>query len=222
MLFCLAGYLAMVTKNGKVDLSYKIVLGALALLVSGIKLYSLLKNKYAKPNEIEETELGYHKKKVKVADSFWVEVPKTMRLTKELNVLAALQYAAEPEDLFFIVIDQSVTDFKKIQGQLGAYDESLCVLGNYRKIEIGAFQEDLEILTESELSLNYSGIESIGLQFDAVFDGVPEPLAYYVALVLHQDHIFYLMAWTTVAKKEKHNPSILAMLSSLKPVFKTI
>lgn len=192
----------------------------MALLVSGYQLFVLLKNKREQNRNIKETHLGQHIKRIRVADSYTVEVPKQMRLCKELNALASLQYADEAEDLFFIVIDQSVSDFKSIQRQLGGYDEDLSVLENYRNLEIGAFHEDIDISNQYDLPLSYSGLAHLGLQFDGDFEGLSEPLVYYVALVHYRNQIFYLMAWTTISKKTMHHSQVVAMLSSLKPILK--
>ena len=78
-------------------------------------------------------------KSISINNEYSVKLPKHMKEAKNLNDEASLQYQNIFKEVYFVVIDEPIEEFKEVFIDLGEYNDSLSLLKNYKQIQLGFF-----------------------------------------------------------------------------------
>ena len=154
---------------------------------------------------------------VVIEDRYSMNIPAFLERTTDLNEDASLQYQNISQELYIIVIDESVEEFRMALVENGldslySFDlqgySDLLMLGI--NMELGQFEgNDFE-----ERTIN--GLSARVLQMDAVYDEMD--IHYKFAYLKGTDHYYQVMTWCTAAEKEKHRQVKEDMINSFREI----
>lgn len=154
---------------------------------------------------------------VVIEDRYTMNIPALLERTTDLNEDASLQYQNIFQELYIIVIDESVEEFKLALVENGldslySFDlqgySDLLMMGI--NMELGQFEgNDFE-----ERTIN--GLSARVLQMDAAYDGMD--IHYQFAYVKGADHYYQVMTWCTAEAKEKHSQLMEDMINSFREI----
>jgi len=152
---------------------------------------------------------------VSIDGDYRIDIPKFMTGTTGLNEEASLQFQSLLKEAYLLVIDEPKAGFEKIFRELGQYDEELSVIQNYRVARLQLLSRSAEISNKTKPELRIiNDLDSEVMELDAIIDGIPSEISYFLTFVEGDERVYMIMAWTPKDKKMEHKTTFKAIAQS--------
>lgn len=150
---------------------------------------------------------------IQVKDQYQIWVPKSLFKADDLNEDASLQYMNALDELYVIVIDESMEELN--EAFTGLYDsvESFEGFEFYVNLVSSSFFDALELDPYPQLEkTTINDLPAMVTGMDATADGIA--VTYECAFVKGRDHYYQIIAWTLTDRKEKMQQKMDKMIAS--------
>jgi hypothetical protein len=157
---------------------------------------------------------------------FTVTVPKRYQMTVDgsltedtsLNVDATLEYSNYTSELYIMVIEDPIDTFVTAFTEAGDYEKSQSPLDNYTRVQRRDGAEGMQKLNElgGVVASKVNGLDCRTFTMRGYVEGVEPQIFYKMRIVQGKDRFYYIMTWTLVSRRERHEPTMDMMLDSFK------
>jgi hypothetical protein len=150
---------------------------------------------------------------VVIKDQYKIQVSGSMKPGTELNADASLQYQNLYEELYIVVIDESEEGFQEAlvnNGLDSLYDNDLT--GYSDLLLLGITMELKNKSQEAVKDTIINGLEARTTNMEVSIDGFG--IYYKLAYLKGAKDFYQIMTWCLADKKEKHGPTMDAMIYS--------
>ncbi len=140
-----------------------------------------------------------------VNNSYSIEVPENMTVTKTLNSDASLQLEDIFEEMYAAIIDEPKTAFIENFTREGLIADSLSTIGNYRNIQLSLFTKGMVLKRQSEpKSYELNGLPAEQIELFGFPAGLDFDVYYLITFVEGKDTLYMFLQWTLGSKEEDH------------------
>lgn len=205
-----------------------------AFIHGRLNLYMLMtwtfkKTKAQYQNDMDAMIVSFHELSGAIANEkppFSVTVPKRYKMTIDgsltedtsLNVDASLEYSNYTSELYIMVIEDPIDTFVTAFTEGGDYEKSQSPLDNYTRVQRRDGAEGMQKLYElgGVVASKVNGLDCRTFTMRGYVEGVEPEIFYKMRIVQGKDCFYYIMTWTLVSRRERHEPTMDMMLDSFK------
>ncbi|MEO1053696.1 MAG: hypothetical protein AAFX87_23875 [Bacteroidota bacterium] len=171
------------------------------------------------PNKPENLSFDADYKRISNDLGYEIFIPKYMSETEELNDEASLQYMNGLKETYMIVIDESKEDFISSNQLFGDYNDSLSVIVNYRNIQLGSFNESLNIVSQSAAKpIKIDGLSAETVDLEATVLGIEDQIFYMITFIEGKEKVYMILGWTLASRKNKYKGTFEQSINSFKEI----
>jgi len=146
-----------------------------------------------------------------------ISVPKYMKEASDLNMEASLQFNNIYKETYLAIIDEDKSDFMEAYEELGAFDNSLSTIGNYRKIQLDYFMARLDVINQDvPRQLTIDGMDAEQVEFTGRVADVDSDIFYMMTFVEGRNDVYMIMTWTLANSKETYRETFYHMVDSFR------
>lgn len=128
---------------------------------------------------------------------YQIDLAKYMKRATDLNVDASLQFQNIFKETYIAIIDEDKNEYVDVYKELGEYDESLTVAGNYRKIQMDYFMEEMTVLRRiAPKQVTINGLDAEQVEFSGRVPDVDYDIFYLMTFIEGKDNVYMMMQWT--------------------------
>lgn len=156
-------------------------------------------------------------KRVVINDQYSLAIPKHMKVTKELNDDASLQYQNLEEELYIIVIDEPTDEFINVFRREKGWDPGMTNAENYRRVQMASMKKKIKIKGKPVIRKTKAGSISMEIvDFSGKVKGISFPIFYKIGFLESGKNLYMIMSWTLDERKSLHNSTMEEMLKSFR------
>ncbi|MFT5724060.1 MAG: hypothetical protein ACI9JN_001177 [Bacteroidia bacterium] len=164
-------------------------------------------------NDVEKMQFDL----VNINDQYQVALPSFMSEASNLSEDASLQYQSLFKELYTVVVDESLSEFKDGYQEIDYYDDALSVLDNYVKIQYESIIEELDITSDVvQKSVKINGLPARIIEFDAKVEDIDVPITYYYTFYEGDDDLYLMLSWTLKSRRTKYQPVLEKIAKSFR------
>jgi hypothetical protein len=146
-----------------------------------------------------------------------ISVPKYMKVATDLNMEASMQFNNIYKETYLAIINEDKSDFVEAYDELGAYDNSLSTIGNYRKVQLDYLMTGLDVISQdAPRQLTIDGMDAEQVEFTGRVADVDSDIFYMITFVEGRNDIYMIMAWTLGNSEEKYRETFYHMVDSFR------
>ena len=154
---------------------------------------------------------------VAINNKYSVDIPTNLTVSTQLNDEASLQYMNAHEELYIVVLDESIADFKKAIDENNLGDQFKDDLEGYSKMLLELFVDRTEATNVSEVNkTTINGLPALIYSFDANLSG--HDVKYQIAYLEGQKDYYQVLTWTLGSKNEINKNKMKNMIMSFKEI----
>jgi hypothetical protein len=154
---------------------------------------------------------------VDINDMYQVAIPDFMSKGTDLSEDASLQYQNLFKELYVVVVDEPLLEFKETFQDYGLYNDSLSVIDNYTEVQYESIIEGMDITSEIiRKSVKINGLPARIIQFDAEVDEIDVPITYYYTFFEGKENVYLMLSWTLQSRSKKYQPIFEKMAKSFR------
>jgi len=153
----------------------------------------------------------------KYGNTYKIKVPDFMSKMNLGSEDASMQYGNIYKELYFIVIDESKTEFVDIFTELDIYDSYESPLNNYREVQVEMIKEGMINPNASRpVIFDANGKTGQIVELSGKFEDID--VFYVFGFVQGENKLYMVMAWTLKEKKYKYKTELINLVKSFREI----
>lgn len=142
---------------------------------------------------------------VAINNEYIIRLPKYMTEAKNLSEDASLQYQNIFKETYTVIIDEPKQEFIDAFLDVLLYDTILTVCENYRNVQLGLIEENMEVTSKSTpVALKIGKLDAYQVEVDGNVEDVAHEISYLFTFIEGKDNVYMIMSWTLKSRKEKY------------------
>ncbi|CAN5135796.1 hypothetical protein BH09BAC5_BH09BAC5_10370 [soil metagenome] len=155
--------------------------------------------------------------RIVINNEYSVKIPSHMTKNNDLNSEASLQYADLKEELYIIVIDESVSEFVEAFKNEKGWNTSMTSAENYRRVQLSNMKKKMKFKGKPVIEKTKAGsLATEIVDFKGKVSGIDALIAYKIGFLECNDKLYMIMTWTTNDMLSKNNSEMNMMIKSFR------